>query len=40
MSLEDNVKYGFPDATRAEVVQAAKVANMNYVEENFSILLQ
>merc|ERR1712048_758090 len=31
MSLEDNVKYGKPDATRDEVEVAAKMANMDYV---------
>jgi ATP-binding cassette subfamily B (MDR/TAP) protein 1 len=31
MSLEDNVRYGKPDATRDEVEVAAKMANMDYV---------
>eukprot|EP00930_Biecheleria_cincta_P069480 TRINITY_DN57216_c0_g1_i1.p1 TRINITY_DN57216_c0_g1~~TRINITY_DN57216_c0_g1_i1.p1 ORF type:complete len:1354 (+),score=213.13 TRINITY_DN57216_c0_g1_i1:66-4064(+) len=30
-SLEDNVKYGRPEATRAEVEGAARIANMDYV---------
>jgi ATP-binding cassette subfamily B (MDR/TAP) protein 1 len=34
MSLEDNVKYGKPDATREEVEAAARKANMDYVFNN------
>jgi len=30
MSLEENVKYGYPEATRAEVETAAHEANMDY----------
>jgi len=31
MSLEDNIKYGKPDATSEEVTAAAQKANMDYV---------
>jgi len=31
ISIEDNVRYGKPDATREEVVAAGKVANMDFV---------
>ncbi|OLP86924.1 Multidrug resistance protein 1 [Symbiodinium microadriaticum] len=31
MSLEDNVKYGYPEATEAQVHEAAKAANMDFV---------
>jgi ABC-type multidrug transport system fused ATPase/permease subunit len=31
MSLEDNVKYGLPDASHQEVLAAAKIAAMDYV---------
>ena len=30
MSLEDNVKYGYPEATEEEVREAARAANMDY----------
>jgi len=30
-SIEENVKYGRPDATRAEIEEAAKLANMDFV---------
>mmetsp|Transcript_50767 Transcript_50767/g.128928 ORF Transcript_50767/g.128928 Transcript_50767/m.128928 type:complete len:150 (+) Transcript_50767:2-451(+) len=33
MSIEDNVKYGNPDATHDDVVAAARKANMDYVLE-------
>ncbi|CAJ1399824.1 unnamed protein product [Effrenium voratum] len=32
ISLEDNVKYGCPDATREQVREAARLANMTFVE--------
>lgn len=32
VSLEDNVKYGKPDASRDDILKAAKIANMDYVE--------
>ena len=31
MTLEDNVKYGYPEATDAQVCEAAKAANMDFV---------
>eukprot|EP00398_MALV-I-01_sp_L67-1_P000301 gene301-26_t len=31
VSVEDNIKYGKPDATHAEVVEAARQANIDYI---------
>ncbi|KAL1411619.1 ATP-binding cassette permease mdl1 [Vanrija albida] len=31
-TIEDNIKYGHPDATRTEVIRAAKIAHCDFIE--------
>ena len=37
MTLEDNVKYGYPEATEAHVREAAKAANMDFVDGGYKL---